>query len=238
MTDFTSTLIRCSSLSCLFTEPQSKADKEAGKLSKTAQSHLIEVYANAIWGVDKELMTKEMEKGIYSEEDGITLLSRVDKQMYVKNTDRFENEWISGHPDIITDEMVIDLKLSWSPFSFLPKLIEDVDKCYYYQVIGYMWLTGLNKARISYGLVSTPEHLIEAEKWKLLRQMNVATEEAPEFKKEWEKRLKNYHFDHIPIEQRVISHFVDRDDEIIAKIPEKVERARNFLQELQNIHLK
>jgi hypothetical protein len=39
--DFSQVKIHCSSLGCLFTEPQSKADKEAGKLSKTAQAHLV-----------------------------------------------------------------------------------------------------------------------------------------------------------------------------------------------------
>ncbi len=38
-TDWNKTKIRCSSLGVLFTEPQSKADKDAGLLSKTAQTH-------------------------------------------------------------------------------------------------------------------------------------------------------------------------------------------------------
>ena len=56
-------LIRSSSLACLFTDPVSKADKEAGILSKTAKSHLIEVYAREIWGVEKDIVTKQMKTG-------------------------------------------------------------------------------------------------------------------------------------------------------------------------------
>jgi hypothetical protein len=44
--EFYNTLIHCSSIGKLLTEPQLKADKEAGELSKTAKTHLIEVYAN------------------------------------------------------------------------------------------------------------------------------------------------------------------------------------------------
>ena len=44
--EFFNTLIHCSSIGKLLTEPISKADKESGELSKTAKTHLIEVYAN------------------------------------------------------------------------------------------------------------------------------------------------------------------------------------------------
>ena len=50
MIDFSKTLIRCSSLGLLMTEPQSKADKEAGLLSKSAQKHLIDVYISEKYG--------------------------------------------------------------------------------------------------------------------------------------------------------------------------------------------
>jgi hypothetical protein len=40
------------------------------------------------------------------------------------------------------------------------------------------------------------------------------------------------------MEQRVIHQYVERDEEIIAQIPEKVGKARKFLEELQNAHLK
>ena len=235
--NFQNTKIRCSSLSCLFTEPQSKADKEAGKLSKTAQSHLIEVYAREIWGVEKDIVTKQMQKGIEAEEEGITLLIRVDKKPYLKNMERRENGWISGHCDIEDEDEIIDIKLSWDAFTFLPKLIETVDKVYEYQVQGYMWLWNKNKARIAYCLVDTPENIREGEKYRLLRSMDVVTEESPEFLKAWQKLESNMKFGHIPPHQRVICHEVARNEEIIAKIPEKVEKAREFLAELHQKHL-
>jgi hypothetical protein len=42
--------IRASSVGYLMTEPQSKADKEAGLLSKTAQKHLLDVYIAEKYG--------------------------------------------------------------------------------------------------------------------------------------------------------------------------------------------
>ena len=42
MINFNDTLIRASSVGYLMTEPVSKADIEAGLLSKTAQKHLLD----------------------------------------------------------------------------------------------------------------------------------------------------------------------------------------------------
>lgn len=228
--------IRCSSLSSLFTEPQSKADREAGNLSKTAKSHLIEIYARELWGVEKDIVTKQMQKGITAEEEGITLLSIVDGNLYLKNDTRKENGWISGHADIVTDDAVLDLKLSWDAFSFLPKLTEDVDKNYFYQLQGYLWLYNRQKGRISYALIDTPDNIIQGECYRLLRSMDVVSEDSPEYVAAAKKLISNMKFSHIPHHHRVINHFVDRDDEIIAQIPAKVQKAREFLHELHQKH--
>jgi hypothetical protein len=238
MIDFSKTLIRCSSLSCLFTEPQSKADKLAGNLSKTAKTHLIQVYTNAIWGVEKDITTKQMDKGIICEEEGITLISRVEGKMYVKNDERKENEWISGHADVLNGDEVMDIKLSWDAFTFLSNLADDVNPMYYYQLQGYMELWGLNRARISYCLVDTPESIRNAEKYRLLTKMDVISEESPAFIKAWEKLERSMIFDHIDPELRVINHYIERDQEIIDQIPAKVTRAREFLWELSKKHLR
>jgi len=236
--DWNKVKIRCSSLGCLFTEPQAKAAKEAGELSKTAKTHLIEIYARELWGVERDIVTRQMEKGITAEEDGVTLLSRVDKRLYIKNDERKENEWLSGHADIVEDDLIIDLKLSWSAFTFLPKLTEEVDNLYYYQLQGYLMLWEKNKARISYALVDTPDNIIEGEKYRLLRSMNVVSEISPEYVEKARILESNMRFGHIPPELRVISHYVDRDDEIIARIPQKVAKAREYLAEIHEKHMK
>lgn len=237
MFDLSKALIRCSSLSCLFTEPQSKADKEAGKLSATAKKHLIEVYAREIWGVEKDLITKQMKKGIEVEEEAITLLSRVDKRLHFKNGTRKSNEWITGHADIVEETLITDTKSSWDALTFLLKLMESIDKTYEYQLQGYLWLYNKSKGRVSYCLCDTPDNIIQGEKYKLLRSMNVATDEDPTFIEAARKLESNMKFSHIPPELRVINHYVDRDEEIIAQIPAKVERAREFLIELAEKHI-
>ena len=234
---FENTLIRCSSLGCLFTEPRDKKAKEAGELSQTAKTHLVEVYARELWGVEKQVQTKQMQKGTEAEDDAILLKSRLDGVLYEKNQIRESNEWITGHADIVEPDFICDTKCSWDAFSFLPKLIENVDKDYELQLQGYMWLYNRPKAVVSYCLVSTPQNIVEGEKYRLLRSMDVVSEESPEFLRAWEKQKSAYYFDHIPIHLRIINHFVERNQEIIDQIPAKVAKAREFLAQLHERHI-
>jgi hypothetical protein len=235
--DFSKTLIRCSSLSCLFTEPKEKAAKDRGDLSATAKTHLTEIYAREYWGVEKDIVTKQMKKGTEAEEEGITLLSRVDKRMYEKCDEKKNNEWLSGHADIVCEDEIVDMKLSYDAFSFLPQLTNDVDKNYYYQLQGYMWLWDRPKGRIAYCLVDTPDHIIAGERYRLLRSMNVVSEESPEFLEKARILESNMRFSHLPMEERVINHYVERNEEVIASIPSKVAKAREYLQLLHEKHL-
>jgi hypothetical protein len=234
--NFSNTLIRCSSLSCLFTEPKDKVDRLAGKLSKTAKTHLQSVYISLLWGVEKDITTKQMQKGLSGEEDGITLLSMLDDAFYVKNEERKQNDYITGHADIVHD-YVDDLKLSWDAFTFISNLTEPLSDTYEGQMQGYLWLWDKEVARVRFALIDTPQSIVEGEKYRLLRSMDVATEESLEFKLAWERQEKNYRFSHIPIKHRVITKTVFRNEEFIKQIPEKVEKAREYLKELHELHL-
>jgi hypothetical protein len=237
---FEQTLIRCSSLACLFTEPKLKADKEAGRLSATAKKYLIKTYMREYWGIEpKDIETKHMAKGKSCEEDAIRLLSLVDNDpSYEKNAIRKNNEYITGECDIELPDCIDDVKNSWDAETFLPKLIEPLDDTYFYQAQGYMWLYNKPKARIRYCLVNVPEAIRSGEMYRLLNKMDAATEENPEFKRAWEKLESSMIFDHIPPEERVITIEVARDEAIIEQIPYKVSKAREFLAEFHELHMR
>lgn len=236
--DFSQIKIHCSSLGHLYTEPKLKADKEAGKLSATAKTHLIKVYAKEYWGKEQELDTKEVKKGNFSEGAGIALLNKRDGGNRVKNKIRKSNEWISGECDVDEPDEVEDVKMSWNADTFLPKLTEPIDRLYWTQLQGYMWLYNKPFGKLSYCLVSTPEELIIEEEMWLLKRMNVLSEESPEYIKAAEKLRFNMTFDEIPINERIISHVVHRDNDFIATIPGVVTKARQFLQEFHELHTK
>jgi hypothetical protein len=225
------------------TEPKEKAAKDAGELSKTAKSHLKKVYAKEKYGREQDIITKQMQKGTEVEEESITLLSRVLKKMFYKNDQRLNNKYITGLPDIYEGESIhnaeeiTDIKSSYDLFTFLPNIGEPLDRDYYYQLQGYMALSGAKRACIAYCLVDTPEHLIDSEKWKLFKAMDVISEESPEFIKEAQKIEKGMRFGDIPKEERVLLFPVERDETAIAKIYEKVAKAREFLAEFEQAHL-
>jgi hypothetical protein len=231
------TLIRASSVGYLMTEPVSKADKEAGVLSKTAQKHLIEVYIAEKYGRKRDIQTKQMKKGIEAEQDSIDLLSMYLKLPFSKNEERFKNDFITGLPDIINGDTIIDIKSSYDLWTFLGNIPDKLDNLYYWQMQSYMWLTGTKNATIAYCLVNTPESIIEQEKFYLLKKMDVISEESPEFIKEAMKIEFNMTFDDISINERILTFNVNRSEDDILRIENKVLKSRTFLQELEQTHL-
>lgn len=235
---------RASSWGNLMAEPQTKADKEAGKLSKTCIKELIKIYSQEVYGRKKDITTKQMEKGTQAEEDSITLFSRVEKKMFYKNTEQLENEWFKGHLDIYegekvrSAESVWDIKSRWELESFLPKLEEEVDNGEYYQIQVYFDLSGAKYGGIANTLVDCPPNILMQEKQRLLYSMNVATEFNPEYIKAAAELEKLLTFPDIDYRERVIKQEVQRDDEIIEKMKAKVPKMRQWLCDFHKKHMK
>ena len=234
---------RASSWGNLMSEPQSKADKEAGKLSKTCQKELIKIYNQVKYGRKKDIVTKQMTKGILCEQDSITLFSRVEKKLFVKNEEQLENEWFCGHPDIFEGETVRnaneihDIKSSYELDTFTPKIIDDIDSGYEYQLQCYFSLTGANKGSIAYCLVDAPDMVLMDELRKLLFSMNVVTDESPEYVIAAKELTRNLTFPDIDYRERVIKHMVYRNDDIIEKMKAKVPKMRQWLTEFELKHM-
>lgn len=213
---------------------QTKYDIE---LSETCKSYLVQTYILEKYGRVKEVTSKEMKKGILIEDDSINLVSVIDGFLYSKNTERFSNDFITGTPDIINGDEIIDVKSSWDIFTFLSNIQDPISDMYYAQLQGYMALTGAKIGTIAYCLTDTPQSIVEGEKYNLLRHLDVATEEDPMYKKEVQKLERNRTFGDIPIEERVLTFSISRDDDYIEKTYRKVEKCRAFLYDFEQKHL-
>lgn len=241
--DFSKTKFRASSWGNLLTEPVTKAAKEAGELSKTCQTELIKIYNQVKYGRRKDITTKQMDKGIIQEPISIDLLCKVDGKLYFKNEEHLENEWFSGHPDcfvgdnIENAEEVIDIKTSWDIFSFMPKLIEEADKGYVAQLNAYFDLTGAKSGAIAYCLVSSPDNFVEEEIYHLLKRLDVATEYSPEAIDAVKELKSNMIYEDIDYRERVIKIPVQRDEELIQKMKDKVPVLRQWLQNFHEKHM-
>lgn len=181
-------------------------------LSDTAIEYLMEAYA---WETKRKRPLKEMfeqqqmKKGKLAEEDSITLLSRVDKILYLKNQDRICNEFLSGEPDLFAGDKVmeaskiIDIKTCWDYPIFLKKINNGLDSGNKEQVQGYCDISGASEGQIAFTLVNMPDIMRLDFKRKMFYEGNYVTEESVEFLEKWEEVERSMVFDDIPIHQRV-----------------------------------
>ena len=197
-------LFRASSVARLMTEPKSKAD---GVLSVGAKTYIEELAAQEIFGVDFEVSSKAIEKGIECEEESITLLNSVRGLSLVKNAERRSNEYITGECDLFdsANRRGHDIKTSWSIETF--PIIEKhaINKTYEWQVRCYMALWDADEWEVNYCLVDTPDRLIGFEPMPL------------------------HVVSHLPEWMRVTTWTVKRDLEKEAAIYEKVKAANEYL---------
>ena len=224
--NFNNYKFRCSAVGNLFVEPQSKAAKDAGELSETTKTWLNEIFIEQYYGRRKEITSKYMTKGNICEEQSISIVQDALDETYIeKNEHRFENDYIVGTPDIVLDGMVVDVKTCWDLWSFFKK--DATNKLYYYQLQSYMLLAGRTKSALFYTLVNTPEHLLDADIRKATYQY-----EAEELTEAIDNIKINSTFDDILINQRYKAFYFDADYDFADKLKVKVEKAREYLNDL------
>jgi hypothetical protein len=217
--------IRCSSLGKIMTSPKSKGEV----LSQTAKTYIEELVKEDVFGFKKEFSSRYTDKGTQQEDIAIELASRVlNLPFALKNTEYFENEFVKGTPDLILEDEIIDIKCSWDGTTF--PWFEDKlpNKDYFWQMIGYCWLTGRSKARVVYCLVDTPEDIVQDEirrtSWKKF-EIDV-TEET-----ENEVRAK-HEFSHISENKRVRAFQIELNESNIEQVKEKLLHAKEYYNDL------
>lgn len=193
---------RCSSIGRLMTEPKLKSEA----LSVGAKTYIRELVAQELFGVDFEVSSKQMEKGILVEPESIALLNRVRSLALVKNAERRTNDWITGECDLFDEvrRRGHDLKSSWSVATFPICEVDCKESIYEWQMRGYMMLWNADEWEVNYALVNTPESLIGFEPASM-------------------------HFvDHVPEHMRLTTWTIYRDREKEQAIADKVTHARAY----------
>ena len=145
-----------STLGKLMTAPKLKSDV----LSETAKSEIRKIAKEQFFGYSSTIVTKPMMKGKDWEEESIALVNDVRGTLYVKNTERFENEFLTGEPDIIEDNMIIDIKTPWYLETFTATPDEGINKDYEWQLYGYCWLLNKMRAELIYCMIDTDDILL------------------------------------------------------------------------------
>ncbi|GAG23711.1 unnamed protein product, partial [marine sediment metagenome] len=125
------------------------------------KTYIKELVKEDLFNYRTTIDSKYLTKGIDLEDTSIDLYNEVHSTLYLKNTERLENEFITGECDINAEDKIIDIKTSWSLETF-PASPEDVNnKDYEWQLRGYMWLYDKPKAELAYCMVSTPDYLLK-----------------------------------------------------------------------------
>ena len=203
-------LIRCSSLSKII-------GRDPTKLSETAKSHIVEIAKENLFGFRSFEGSKYTEKGIKLEDEAIQLSAFYRGTFYEKNTERRENEFITGECDIYDEarNVIIDIKCPWD-ISTHPFFTDEAEKKskkagYDWQMQGYLWLWNAEFAEIDFWLLPTPEELLS--NWDDQNKFIGAVLDIDE-------------------EQRRTTVKVERDEEKIEIIKQAVTTAREYYNQL------
>ena len=195
-------MFNCSSLGDLMSK-----GKGSEPFGKTCKSAMLASVAQHLYNKRKVIHNKYLEKGIICEDESINMLSDLHDTTFFKNENKYCNGLIKGIPDIIHLNSVRDVKTCWDLITFLEKAITPIEKAYYWQLQGYMMLTNKNIAYLDYCLVNTPHELL-------------GYYENPE----------NHNFDNMTTEEKVFTITVERNDDDIEKIADRVDLCRSWIE--------
>jgi hypothetical protein len=222
--------IRCSALGKIM--PSSRS---GGKLSETAKTYIQELFLENTYGVKNEFWSRYTEKGKEVEKESISLASEVlgldIPFLEIENEvqDSFENDYIKGSVDMFYNNHLLEIKSSFDGTTFPWFAEENPNKSYFYQVQGYLWLTGAEYCTLAYCLVNTPEEIVQDEIRREYWKLKLISEDE-----EVEKYIRTKHnFDHIPKEKRVKSFIIEKNEGVWNQIKEKVELCREYYNTLK-----
>lgn len=194
--------IRASAAGKLMTSPRSKSET----LSETTKTYAKEWLTEKIYGFRKEIKSKYIYKGLVMEDEAIDkAIEWLDLSFAIKNEQFYENDFITGTPDLIVDGVVYDIKCSWDAYTFPIFETEIPNKDYFYQLQCYMHLTGCTKAVLTYVLLNTPEEVVF---------------ETPQ------------NYDELDKQYRIKTFNIDYDETVINTLIERVKATREYLTTL------
>lgn len=207
-----------------------EARKEAGfQFGATSLSFIKGQWLRDRYGYKKPVVTLEMLKGQMCEQDTMGLTQSVlgGPQFRTKCKVAKEDEYHLGHCDIDLkkEDCIEDIKTSWDLSTFFA--VEDYPELYYAQGQVYMRLYKRGKFRLIYGLVSTPDELIEQELNKFRYKFG-GDYDNKHYKEIEEQVYHNHKVDHIPKEDRIKIFEFERNDEYIRELERRVVLAQEI----------
>lgn len=203
--------LRCHMLSDVVGYPKEKSKRE--HLTQTAKSALLKLARENLFGYQDFEGNKYTGKGNELEDVAINGSGVIRGLNFHKNELRLENDFISGECDIYipSRKLIIDTKCTWSikthPFFEGEGLKKVAELGYEWQMQGYMWLYGCDFAEVDFWLFPCPESCLTSkdDPYKVIELVNS-----------------------IPFSQRHTTVVIERKEDKIAQIAERVEKCQTY----------
>lgn len=199
------------------------------ELGETAKGYCKDWLKTQLYNSNTEIKSKYLDKGNIMEDESIDFIAdELGYGFLLKNEDHFSNDFMMGTPDVILNDLVIDVKNSWDCFPFPLFDTEVPTSDYYWQLQSYMYLTDRPKAKLIYCLLDTPEHLIaNSAKWHSISQG------YEEMDMDIYKRYHdNLTYEGVKNSLKIKVFDIERNDEDIQKIKDRVLMCRAYIDQL------
>lgn len=133
------------------------------KLSDSTKKELSKLAYAEKYNRKVDINSPKLTKGIDVEKDSRDILTRVSGIFLTASDERKNNEWVTGAIDIEPNNVIIDIKSSWSWESFSGILEESTNEIYLRQLDSYMDLWNVKESLLCHILTDTPFNLIDGE---------------------------------------------------------------------------
>lgn len=195
------------------------------KLSESPKAVCVDTFLKQEFGWSEVLTTPQILKGLMREDESIQVIGFATDQELTKNQHFFENDYIKGTPDVLTEDRVIEVKTASDFKSFFTMDEEAVKAHYYYQVQAYMWLTGFDKADLYYVYLPETSEEIEAQKKSLSYRLSADSEVYKDVVKQIEKNNSLF----LSPEQCIKKFEFVKNEQVIEKVIDRVKFANEFV---------
>ena len=206
------------------------------QLSETCVTYLENWVKQNLYGCKFDFDSDPTLKGLSVENDAIEYAAGALGWGFdvAKNEQRFYSDFVQGTPDILLNDLVVDIKCPESPKTFPLFETELPNKAYYWQMQAYLHLTGFDSAQVVYCMMPTPDEMLR-KKARFKASNSVITDNAIDFDIEFDRiyeRLRDENdFSNLLPKYRVKVFEVKRNDSDIAAIIERVKQCRQYIEQ-------
>lgn len=198
------------------------------------KSYVKQWYIENKYGKRKDWSNKYTDKGTMVEVESIELLAKTLGRKMEKNEKFYENEYMTGTPDVVLRKEIVDMKNSWDLFTFPLFCKTAPNTNYLWQLEGYMELADKPVASLVYALMNTPEDLRYTE----LRKISFDAGENGQLSETMERESEEYHdYTDLPIHKRFKVFSIARNRHKARQIEKRVIECRKYILELEALDM-